>query len=155
MVGRGGAAARPQVGAIVWRPGEHGAPEVLLLTSRETGRWVIPKGWPMKGKKGSAAAAQEALEEAGVLGRVGKEPVGAYTYFKRQRDRFDVCNVSVYLIAFERQLPKWPEKGQRQSRWFPLEEAALRVQEPGLSALLDEVPVKLDPLCEAKPPRGG
>ena len=59
--------------------GKPGKYRVLLVTSRETRRWIIPKGWPMKGRKDHEAAAQEALEEAGVTGHVHKHPMGAYT----------------------------------------------------------------------------
>jgi 8-oxo-dGTP pyrophosphatase MutT (NUDIX family) len=72
-----------QVGALPIRFVD-GKPEVLLVTSRESKRWVIPKGWPMKGKKNWAAAAQEAKEEAGVVGRTQKKPVGEFVYPKRR-----------------------------------------------------------------------
>jgi 8-oxo-dGTP pyrophosphatase MutT (NUDIX family) len=112
---------------------------VMLVTSRETRRWVIPKGWPMKGKKNWAAAAQEAKEEAGIIGKTFKRSVGEFFYFKRRAAHFDLCRVEVYLIGFEKQLDIYREKGQRETRWFPLEEAATTVQEPGLSALLHEL----------------
>ena len=67
------------------------------MTSRETRRWVVPKGWPMKGRKPWEAAAQEALEEARIVGRPRKKPAGTYTYFKRQGDHFDVCRVDVFF----------------------------------------------------------
>ena len=115
--------------------GEDGLTRVLLLTSRETKRWVIPKGWPMKGRKPYEAAAQEALEEAGVTGQAKKKPTGTYTYFKRREAHFDVCRVDVYLLVVRKQLETWREKGQREARWFTLDEAADMVQEPGLVAL--------------------
>ncbi len=74
------AAPRVQYAALPHRGGAQ--PEILLVTSRETGRWVIPKGWPMKGKSGSEAAAREAFEEAGVVGEIAPEPLGAYGYVK-------------------------------------------------------------------------
>jgi 8-oxo-dGTP pyrophosphatase MutT (NUDIX family) len=125
-----------QVAALPVRLNESGNPEVLLLTSRETRRWVIPKGWPMKGREPWEAAAQEALEEAGVVGRPHKKPIGSYVYFKRQTAHFDVCRVDVYFLGFVKQLSKWREKGQRQAKWFGLEEASALVEEPGLVKLL-------------------
>jgi 8-oxo-dGTP pyrophosphatase MutT (NUDIX family) len=125
-----------QVAALPLMVGDDGIARVLLLTSRETGRWVIPKGWPMKGRKPYEAAAREALEEAGVIGHVKKKPIGAYTYFKRREAHFDVCQVDVYLLMVEKQLKTWREKDQREAQWFPLDEAADLVQEPGLVALL-------------------
>ncbi len=116
-----------------------GHPEVMLVTSRETKRWVIPKGGPMKGKKNWAAAAQEAKEEAGIIGKASKRPVGEFHYFKRRAAHFDLCRVEVYYLGFEKQLSAFKEKGQREARWFALEEAAEAVQEPGLTALLKSI----------------
>jgi 8-oxo-dGTP pyrophosphatase MutT (NUDIX family) len=128
-----------QVAALPLLVGDDGVARVLLLTSRETRRWVIPKGWPMKGRKPHEAAAQEALEEAGVSGRAWKQPVGAYSYFKRRERHFDMCQVDVYLLRVEKQLKTWAEKDQREACWFTLEEAAGLVQEPGLAALLRDL----------------
>jgi 8-oxo-dGTP pyrophosphatase MutT (NUDIX family) len=128
--------ARAQVAALPVMMGDDGVARVLLLTSRESRRWVIPKGWPMKGRKPHEAAAQEALDEAGVTGHAGKKPIGAYTYFKRQQAHFDVCEVAVYLLRVEKQRKTWREKGQRETHWFTLDEAANLVQEPGLKCLL-------------------
>ena len=127
---------RLQVAALPIRIGEDGAAHVLLLTSRETRRWVIPKGWPMKGLKPWEAAATEALEEAGVVGRPLKRSLGRYTYFKRQATHFDVCDVDVYPLLFSEQLEGWREKGQREADWVTFAEAAERVEEPGLVGLL-------------------
>jgi len=128
-----------QVAALPLLVGDDGVARVMLLTSRETKRWVIPKGWPMKGRKPHEAAAQEALEEAGVSGRAWKKPVGAYSYFKRRDSHFDICQVDVYLLRVEKQLKTWAEKDQREARWVTLEEAADLVQEPGLAALLRDL----------------
>ena len=125
-----------QVGALALRIGDNGAPEVLLVTSRETRRWVIPKGWPMKGKKNWEAAATEAKEEAGIVGKPRKKPIGEYLYFKRRAAHFDLCKVEVYLLDVEKRVSSYKEQGQRETRWFPLDEAADLVDEQGLSALL-------------------
>ena len=125
-----------QVGALALRIGDNGAPEVVLVTSRETRRWVIPKGWPMKGKKNWEAAATEAKEEAGIVGKPRKKPIGEYLYFKRRAAHFDLCKVEVYLLDVEKRVSSYKEQGQRETRWFPLDEAADLVDEQGLSALL-------------------
>jgi 8-oxo-dGTP pyrophosphatase MutT (NUDIX family) len=127
---------RTQVAALPIRREETGEVRVLLITSRETKRWIIPKGWPMKGRTNAQAAAQEALEEAGVEGRVQKEPFGKYLYWKRAEANFELCEVLVYLLEVTRQLETWREKGQREARWFSLEDAADLVEEPGLTAVL-------------------
>jgi 8-oxo-dGTP pyrophosphatase MutT (NUDIX family) len=85
-----------QVAALPLKLGDDGVARVLLLTSRETRRWVIPKGWPMKGRKAHEAAAHEALEEAGVAGHAEKTPIGRYYYFKRRASHFDVCQVDLH-----------------------------------------------------------
>ena len=106
-----------QFAALPWRIGEGGLREVMLLTTRETHRWVIPKGWPMKGRKHSEVAAQEAYEEAGLIGQiVGKRPLGNFYYEKRFAKKAIICEVQVFLFRVERQLDDWPEKGQRECR---------------------------------------
>jgi 8-oxo-dGTP pyrophosphatase MutT (NUDIX family) len=127
-----------QVGALPVRF-EEGKPQVMLLTSRGTKRWVIPKGWPMRGKKNWAAAAQEAKEEAGIIGKTYKKPVGEFLYFKRRAAHLDLCRVEVYVLNVEKRLDSYREKGQREARWFALEDAPDHVQEPGLTALLRDL----------------
>ena len=128
-----------QVAALPLMVGDDGTARVLLVTSRGTKRWVIPKGWPMKGRKPHEAAALEALEEAGVIGLASKKSIGTYTYFKRRAAHFDVCQVDVYLLMVKKQLSTWREKGQREARWFTLEAAADLVQEPELVALFRNI----------------
>jgi len=110
---------------------------VLLLTSRDTGRWVLPKGWPMKGKKPHLSARREALEEAGVIGPIGKRSIGIFHYPKRLADGEVVtCEVHVYPLAVEGQRKRWRERHERTQQWFTPEEAARVVDEPELAALL-------------------
>ena len=90
----------------------------------------------MRGKKNWAAAEQEAKEEAGVIGKTCKRSVGEFYYFKRRITHFDLCRVEVFVIDVQKQLSVYREKGQRETWWLSLEEAAEVVQEPGLSALL-------------------
>jgi len=126
-----------QYAALPYRLGEAGEIEILLVTSRETQRWVIPKGWPMKDKKPHAAAAQEALEEAGATGRIAKTPFGVYRYVKRLKNGAPlVCSVDVFPMLVERQRSRWPEQHQRTAHWFSVEEASEAVDEPELKALI-------------------
>ncbi len=126
---------RVQYAALPYR--HAGGLEVLLLTSRDTGRWVLPKGWPMSGKGPASAAKREALEEAGVVGKIAKRSIGSFHYPKRLSDGATVtCEVHVYPLAVERQRRRWSEQGQRDQRWFTPQEAAQVVQEPELAALL-------------------
>lgn len=110
---------------------------VLLVTSRETRRWVLPKGWAEDGLLPPALAAKEAFEEAGALGEVLPEEIGAYRYGKRLKTG-DVlpCEVRVFRMHVERLASEWPEARERERRWFSLDEAADRVQEEDLVRLL-------------------
>lgn len=131
---------RDQIAALPLRLAKDGTLEVLLVTSRETRRWIIPKGWPMKGMKDHQAAALEAREEAGVKGRVLREPVGAYSYWRRAEDHFQLCRVAVFALKVEKQLKSWKERGQRERRWENALEAAHLVAEPELSTLIVRLP---------------
>lgn len=136
---RGKDLPRAQVAALPVFTDESGERWVLLITSRETKRWIIPKGWPMRGRKDFNAAAREALEEAGVIGRVGKDPIGRYAYWKRQTDFIELCEVDVYQLDVTGQLETWREKGQRETAWFPVDEAAYKVDEPGLRDVIRQL----------------
>ncbi|MCE1236851.1 MAG: NUDIX hydrolase [Hyphomicrobiales bacterium] len=126
---------RRQVAALPWRPVEGGV-EVCLVTTRETGRWTVPKGWPMKRLTDRSAARTEAEQEAGVTGKVAKAAIGAYTYWKRQPEGFDFVRVEVFPLRVVSHLATWKEQGERQVRWLPLADAALLVDEPELKTLL-------------------
>ena len=127
-----------QYAAICYRRNrELGATEVLLVTSRESGRWVIPKGWPIKGKKPYEVAAIEAFEEAGVRGKIKKKPFGYFTYLKQLADGNRVpCIVQLHLLEVEKSCENFPERGQRRNEWLSFTEAAGRVREPELKGLL-------------------
>jgi 8-oxo-dGTP pyrophosphatase MutT (NUDIX family) len=126
-----------QSAALPWRIGENGGREVMLLTSRETGRWVIPKGWPMKGRKAADVATQEALEEAGLIGIiVGQRAIGSYHYEKRLPQEAIICRVRVFLFRVQRELDIWREQDQRERRWFLAEDAAALVEEGGLAEII-------------------
>ncbi len=135
---------RTQYGALCWRRA-HGTAEieVLLVTSRETGRWIIPKGWPIKGLGPSETALQEAYEEAGVNGKVSEACAGLYSYIKLlgpQRANEVPCVVAVYPIRVSKLVDDFPEREERRRRWFSPKKAAQKVDEPELRALLREFP---------------
>jgi 8-oxo-dGTP pyrophosphatase MutT (NUDIX family) len=128
---------RTQFAALPCRMSEDGKPEVMLLTSRGTGRWVIPKGWPIKGLKPREVAAREAYEEAGLVGRVArKQPVGTFHYAKQIEQDPLLCEVHVYLLWVDEQLDDWPERAERLTRWFGVPEAATLVDEGGLAEII-------------------
>ncbi|MGV1790598.1 MULTISPECIES: NUDIX hydrolase [Rhizobium] len=129
---------RQQYAALCYRVKKKtGDLEVLLLTSRDTGRWVIPKGWPMPGKLSHEVAAREAYEEAGVRGTVETEPLGSFGYDKLLKDGIEIpCRVQVYALEVSELAKNFKEKGERSLEWVSCKEAAERVREPELSGII-------------------
>lgn len=125
-----------QVAALAYRVVDDGGIEVLVMTSRETQRVIIPKGWPMKNRKDWKSAQIEARQEAGVIGDVGRKRLGQYLYWKRLESHFVLVKVAVYPLAVRRQLADWPERHEREQTWISAEDAALLVDEPELGAII-------------------
>jgi len=120
-----------QFAVLPWRRVER--IEIMLVSSRETGRWVLPKGWPMKGIKPHNTAAREALEEAGILGKVAKSPLGGYSYAKQlENGSVQICQVQVFAFEVEQERNSWLEKHERTRKWFAVADAAEAVDEPEL-----------------------
>lgn len=128
---------RLQVAALCYRRGKAGK-EVLLITSRDTGRWILPKGWPIDGLDEAGAALQEAWEEAGVReGRIAKVPIGTFEYKKR----FDggaeaTCRTQVYPVEVGKLARDFPEREERRRKWVSPARAAEMVDEPELQDML-------------------
>ena len=134
-----------QVAALPYRRREN-LIEVLLVTSRETKRWIIPKGWPMPNLKDFTAAKREAREEAGVTGQIGKIEIGRFEYLKRLKDGCSQeCSVVVYPLKVEKLLQVWKEKKQRTRKWFSAEEACSLVHEPFLQDIIQNLQQKQKP----------
>nr|WP_272210406.1 NUDIX hydrolase [Marinicella sp. W31]MDC2876287.1 NUDIX hydrolase [Marinicella sp. W31] len=110
---------------------------MLLITSRDTGRWVTPKGWPMADKAPHEVAAQEAFEEAGIRGKVSDKPLGNFSYLKRLDNGTSVpCIVALFPLLVRKTKTKFPEADERTRKWTTPEEAAGLVQESELKTLL-------------------
>jgi 8-oxo-dGTP pyrophosphatase MutT (NUDIX family) len=135
-----------QYGALPYRESRSGL-EVLLVTSRESRRWILPKGWPQRGLPPHRTAENEAFEEAGVVGKIGKKPIGAYWYDKKLESGAAArCKVRVFPLRVTRQLKKWPEKRQRQARWHSPAQASRRLRETYLRQIIRAfVKVKRNP----------
>lgn len=132
----GGAPCRVQVAALPWRMGENGL-EVMLITSRDTGRWVLPKGWPEGTEPLYEAAAREAGEEAGVSGQMEAQEAGAFFYTKARDDGQNWrCEVRVFPMMVTDVATNWPERNSRRRRWFAPGEAARMVAEKDLGHLI-------------------
>lgn len=135
-VGKG--RVRSQFSALCYRL-EGTRPEILLITSRGTGRWILPKGWPMDGRTPAEAAAQEAWEEAGVIGRAHDLCLGVYCYDKSVGRRTSwPCAALIYPVEVRKLVREFPERGQRRRKWFSPAKAAKRVNRPDLGAILRE-----------------
>lgn len=111
--------------------------EILLITSLKTHRWIVPKGWPMEGKSPQDAAAQEAMEEAGITGNIAHAALGSFQYNKLRKNGETVSlKVDVFPMEVAHQRRSWAEKHRREKQWFSVEEALARVAEPGLRRLI-------------------
>jgi 8-oxo-dGTP pyrophosphatase MutT (NUDIX family) len=128
-----------QVGALCVRRGDNGSCQILLVTSRDTGRWIIPKGWRAKHLKDHQAAAREAAEEAGVLGSVKSKPIGNYSYPKVGNKDARSLRVAVFLLFVRREMNHWPEQEQRRRAWFDVRDAITEVAESELRTLIKGV----------------
>lgn len=127
---------RTQFAALPYRI-LNGKVQILLVTSRETGRWLIPKGWPEQGLSALDCAAREAWEEAGIEGRMSETCLGIYSYLKTldDRDRLPVV-VAVFPVKVRRLADKFPEHKDRKRKWFSRKKAAAQVVEPELRRIL-------------------
>jgi len=140
LYGAGAAKGTPkikQIAALPYRIEQDGSASVLLITSRETRRWVIPKGNLIRGLEPHQAAAREAFEEAGISGIPCPSAIGQYRYGKRRKNgKVTEANVRVFPLAVVSQFDRWPEHEERDTRWFSLPEAANAVQEPELKEII-------------------
>lgn len=127
---------RTQFAALCYRVVD-GKVKVLLITSRRTGRWIIPKGWPVDGKTPIESALTEAWEEAGVEGRVSGDCLGLFSYQKNIEDADELpCVAMVYPLKVKTLAANYPEKGQRKRRWMSPKKASEKVDEPELARIL-------------------
>lgn len=125
-----------QVAALCWRHGPRGT-EILLVTSLNSKRWILPKGWAEAELTLAESAAREAFEEAGVTGRIEAKPSGSYYYLKQKREGGGVpCRVDVFALKVTKTHDDWPERGARRLEWVTPTQAAARITEPGLRDVL-------------------
>lgn len=125
-----------QVAALPYRRDADGAVEFMIVTSRTTGRFIVPKGWPVKGMSDAEAAAEEAEQEAGVTGRVAKHAIGQYRYWKRLSDAFVPITVAVFPLEVETELHGFRERGQRVRGWLQPHQAEILIDDPELKSLI-------------------
>jgi 8-oxo-dGTP pyrophosphatase MutT (NUDIX family) len=126
-----------QYAALPWRKSRDNTIEILLVTTRRTGRWIVPKGWPIAGCSPSKSAAREAFEEAGVVGVIASEPLGSFPYDKARKAGGTVrCRVEVFALKVTQQRRSWPEKTLRQTRWCAADEALALAGDKGLRRVI-------------------
>jgi 8-oxo-dGTP pyrophosphatase MutT (NUDIX family) len=143
---------RQQYAALCYRTKKNSEIEVLVATSRDTGRWVIPKGWPMENKKSHQVAEQEAFEEVGVKGKAEKASFGVYHYDKGLDNGLKVpVRVQVHVLKVEDCVKNFKEKGARTIEWVSCQEAAARVNEPELKILLLQFADRMQPKAQTAP----
>ena len=128
-----------QSGVIPYRHRSDGQLEVLLITSRRSGHWIVPKGLVEPDMTEHDSAAKEAREEAGVAGTIGTRAVGSFEYEKWG----GVCHVSVFDLHVTGELDAWPEKGQRHRQWVTVAEAVKRVKIEDLARIIEGLPARL------------
>lgn len=125
-----------QVAALCWRK-EGAEPQVLLIRSLDSNRWIIPKGWPMRGKTLAQAAATEAWEEAGVKGQISPQPIGSFQYEKQRASGVkQSCTVQVYALHVTSIADDFPEAALRSPKWVSQSGAIARLREPDLQELI-------------------
>jgi 8-oxo-dGTP pyrophosphatase MutT (NUDIX family) len=126
-----------QYGVLPYRIVPEQGVQILLLTSRGTQRWVIPKGWPIVGCKPREVAAIEAREEAGIEGTLSRKPIGSYVYAKvMDTDEVRLCECVVYLMRVTQEGSTWPEQSERRRAWFTQAQAADLVDEGSLALII-------------------
>jgi 8-oxo-dGTP pyrophosphatase MutT (NUDIX family) len=126
-----------QVAALPYRAGKEGL-EILVVTSRRTKRFIIPKGWPIPGLLDARAAAIEANEEAGVKGTVSHRPMGSFEYIKEIGSRGILIRAEVFPLEVRKVKSSWKEQKQRKRKWLPLDQAIIELDDAGLKKLIDQ-----------------
>ncbi len=118
--------------------------QICLVTSRKSGRWIVPKGWPMNGETPTEAAATEAFEEAGLRGKVHTRPVGVFSYYKVRSEDELPCIAVVFPLKVKKILSRWPERKERERKWVSRKKAAAMVDDPQLRDII--LTFKPDPM---------
>ncbi len=136
--------SRSQFAALCFRINKNGKIRIMLVTSRRTGRWILPKGWPEDGLTPAQCAAKEAFEEAGVTGKAFERCIGIYSYEKYvTQDDSIPCVAMIYPVKVKKTNKEYKEVDQRRRKWMTRKEAAQRVEEPELKKLIRTFDPKL------------
>jgi 8-oxo-dGTP pyrophosphatase MutT (NUDIX family) len=126
---------RTQFAALCYRV-KNEKVQFCLVTSRRSGRWIVPKGWPMNGQTPMDAAATEAFEEAGVRGKIEPRPIGVFSYYKVHSKNELPCIAVVYPLKVKKVLRTWPERKERNRKWLSRKKAAALVDNAELGQII-------------------
>ncbi len=126
---------RTQFAALCYRV-KNDKLQFCLITSRRSGRWIVPKGWPMNGQTPMDAAATEAYEEAGVRGKILPRPIGVFSYYKVRSEDELPCIAVVYPLRVKKVLRTWPERKERTRKWVSRKKAAAMVDDVELGQII-------------------
>ena len=126
-----------QIAALPFYDNPGGSVDICLVTSRGGGRWIIPKGNPIRGLAPHEVAAGEALEEAGLVGHVGKRCIGTFKFDRSRNGRATTCLVDVYALRVERQMRTWTEMHERSVLRCNVKTALSLVSVPNLATLIN------------------
>ena len=127
-----------QIGALPFFVNSAGGVDVCLVTSRGGGRWIIPKGNPITGLAPHEVAAQEALEEAGLVGQAERQCLGTFEFSRVRHGSAAMCSVDVYAFKVERQLAAWDEMHERSVLRCNVETALTLVNIPNLASMISQ-----------------
>jgi 8-oxo-dGTP pyrophosphatase MutT (NUDIX family) len=127
-----------QFAALPFRTGKDDL-EILLITTRKTRRWSIPKGWPINRTAPHETAVIEAYEEAGVRGEIGKKQIGRFRKRRQKKKQSVLCEVQIFPLEVTHQQNDWPEKRERSRMWVAPRKAAKLVKKPGLRRAIEDL----------------
>ncbi len=119
-----------------WLQGEL---RIVVVSSRDGDRWVLPKGRPKSGLSRRALARLEAWEEAGVDGIF--KPVRPINVFIRRGARRQ--SLRLYPLRVHSLAEDWPEQQDRQRCLVSAFEAQRMLSDPGMVDAVEELLVRL------------
>ncbi|XP_048428282.1 nudix hydrolase 13, mitochondrial isoform X1 [Pyrus x bretschneideri] len=100
---------------------------VLMISSPSRDDLVFPKGGWEDDETMSEAACREALEEAGVKGVLGDNPLGAWEYRSKSKQKScslqGGCKGFMFAMEVTEELDSWPEQANYGRKWLTIEEA--------------------------------
>jgi 8-oxo-dGTP pyrophosphatase MutT (NUDIX family) len=127
-----------RVGALAVRS-HKGRLQVAIVTTRGSGRWIIPKGRRERGMEDHEVAALEAFEEAGVItSHSAHEPLQVCLKGRRK------THLMIHVLHIDRLLTRWPERRERHRRLVELEDLRKWIQSRRLRRAVRDLAGRID-----------